>query len=629
MPPEAPLPDSVTNHPWPSWPLADADHLLVTGRQMAQLENQLFASGLPVQALMEKAALGMARRLLAAPPAAALVLVGPGHNGGDALVVARELHLARVPVRLWSPFERHKPLTDAHLRHARWLGIPLLEGEPDPAAGALWIDGVFGVGQERPIPESMADLFRRRQQLRPEALVAIDVPTGLCSDSGRLLGSGAARARTTYCLGLLKQGLVQDAALAWVGQLERIDLGLPDAQLAPLAASQPRALGARDSASAPWPCLDRAAGKYGRGRLLVVAGSPCYPGAAQLCLLGASASGCGSVKALVPEAIAAGLWASQPHVVQLDPTALAQAGALDRFDAVVFGPGLGPGQAGPEEGQLWLSLQGFGGLLLLDADGLNRLAGLAGGPIQAGGHGDGDLKQLEAGPIAWLRQRRGPTWLTPHEAEFERLFPELAGREPLEAAAAAAAASGTTVLLKGAHSVIASADGRRWQLVDTCAAAARAGLGDVLAGYAAGRGAMAVAALRAVAAEQADPSDRPISAEQALSAERLLPTDRVMAAQRAEAATRAMASGRAGAAVKPGENAAALRLDGALLAAAALNHGLAGKAAWRQGGPGGATPMAVAAALAQESFQQSAEICSESDAVMAQPSSLSTNQSQC
>ena len=557
---EVPLPDPVASSPWPTWPPADANHLLVTGAQMAELESQLFASGLPVEALMEKAALAIARRLLATPPAAALVLVGPGHNGGDGLVVARELHLAGVPVRLWTPFERPKPLTSAQLRHCRWLGIPVLEGEPDPSDQSLWIDGLFGVGQQRPIDDSLASLLTRRHQERPGALVAIDVPTGLCSDSGRLMGSTAARARSTYCLGLFKQGLVQDAALAWVGQLERIDLGLPTALLAPLAASQPLALGAADGATAPWPPLEPAAGKYGRGRLLVVAGSPSYPGAAQLCLQGASASGCGSLKALVPEAGAPGLWASQPHVVLLDAAALEPPRALERFDAVVFGPGLGAGkgQADPSQQQLWDQLQGFRGLLLLDADGLNRLAELGQG--------------LESGASQWLRQRQGPTWLTPHRAEFARLFPDLAGLAPLKAAAAAAQASTATVLLKGAHSVIATADGRRWQLAETCPGAARAGLGDVLAGYAAGRGAMAVAAQRAVAAERAAAGNQPVAAN-----------------QRHQAAP-------------------ALRLDGALLAAAALNHALAGCQAHRRGGPGGATPMAVAAALATQSVDQSAQI---------------------
>ena len=584
MPLEAPLPDPAASSPPPCWPRADADHLLVTGGQMAALESQLFASGLPVEALMEKAALAIARQLLARPPAAALVLVGPGHNGGDGLVVARELHLAGVPVRLWTPFERAKPLTSAHLRHCRWLGIPLLEAEPDPNDGALWIDGLFGIGQQRPIEDSLARLLTRRHQGRPGALVAIDVPTGLCSDSGRLVGGGAARARTTYCLGLLKQGLVQDTALAWVGQLERIDLGLPASQLVPLVASQPLALGAADGATAPWPELDPAAGKYGRGRLLVLAGSPRYPGAAELCLQGASASGCGSLKALVDKAGAPGLGASQPHVVPLDPAILEAPRALERFDALVVGPGLGANQrlADPSQQQIWDQLQGFGGLLLLDADGLNRLA---------------DLSQAR-GTAAnqWLRQRQGPTWLTPHGAEFARLFPDLAGLPPLEAAAAAAHASAASVLLKGAHSVIAAADGRRWQLVETCPGAARAGLGDVLAGYAAGRGAMAVAAQRHFAAQQHVAAERQIAAEQHVAADRAVSSEWTWAAGSAGAGNQALAPN------PPGQSAATLQVDGALLAAAALNHALAGIQARRLGGPGGATPMAVAAALAQESF---------------------------
>ncbi|PHX87611.1 MAG: hypothetical protein CK536_04965 [Synechococcus sp. Baikal-G1] len=195
---------------------------------------------------------------------------------------------------------------------------------------------------------------------------------------------------------------------------------------------------------------------------------------------------------------------------------------------------------------------------MLDADGLNRLAELGQG--------------LESGASQWLRQRQGPTWLTPHRAEFARLFPDLAGLAPLKAAAAAAQASTATVLLKGAHSVIATADGRRWQLAETCPGAARAGLGDVLAGYAAGRGAMAVAAQRAVAAERAAAGNQPVAANQRHQAP------------------------------------PALRLDGALLAAAALNHALAGCQAHRRGGPGGATPMAVAAALATQSVDQSAQI---------------------
>lgn len=477
------------------WPPRDAEHLLVSGEQMAALEQQLFASGLPVEALMEKAALALSRALRrhhggVLERHGAVVLVGPGHNGGDGLVVARELHLAGLAVAIWSPFERHKPLTASHLRHTHWLGVQELQAPPDPAGPALWIDALLGIGQRRPPDGALQELFRERARQRPGRLVAIDVPTGLCADSGRCLGEAAAQASHTYTLGLRKSGLVQDDALRWVGALRRIDLALAPALLTGLPAAQPLGLAPADLATAPWPALDPAAAKYGRGRLLVVAGSARYRGAAALALEGASAAGCGSLRAALPACLAEGLWSTQPHVVVSQALAcddqghlaLAQLGEaeLDRLDAVLVGPGLGA-TVGPDgdgvgagEAQAWQRLQAFTGLLVLDADGLNRLAAL--------------------GADDWLRERGGPTWITPHRGEFNRLFPQWGEAPALEAAAAAAGLSGAAVLLKGARSVVAASDGRRWQLLEAAPAAARAGLGDVLAGYGAAIGAMALAA---------------------------------------------------------------------------------------------------------------------------------------
>ena len=530
----------------PSWPPADGDHVLVSGTTMAAIEQELFASGLPVEALMEKAALAVSRRLQRRPDRdghdGLLVLVGPGHNGGDGLVVAREWHLAGGRVRIWCPFERRRPLTDAHLRHARWLGIPLLEAPPDPTDAALWVDALFGLGQHRPAGEAIETLLRDRQRRRPGALVAIDVPTGLDADDGELLGTVAATASTTYSIGLIKRGLVQDAALRWVGRLERVCLGLPSALLGQTAADLLLGLSAVDRASAPWPVPDPAAGKYERGRLLVLAGSRRFRGAAHLALAGATASGCGSLRAAPPRDIAPQLWQVHPHVV-LEPglgatpaggLALGDLGEgwLNRLDAVLLGPGLGGlGNAGEpvpaaieaRERRRWQELGAFEGLLVLDADGLNRLAAAMG--------------------IDWIQGRRGPTWITPHEGEFRRLFPDLAPLPRPEAALAAARRCGASVLLKGARSVVAAPDGRRWQLLSACPDAARAGLGDVLAGYAAGRGAMALAA--------------------------------------------GLAPDRA-----PGA-------DGAWLAAAALDHAVAGHQCRQLRGAGGVTPFAVAEALAQ------------------------------
>ena len=137
---------------------------------------------------------------------------------------------------------------------------------------------------------------------------------------------------------------------------------------------------------------------------------------------------------------------------------------------MVLGPGIGQH---PGEDRIWEQLQTFPGLLVLDADGLNRLA--------------------QRPAVPWLQGRRGPTWLTPHSGEFQRLFPDLSERPPLEACSAAAEQSGCAVLLKGARSVIADPAGARWQLSGACPAAARAGLGDVLAGFAGGLGALALA----------------------------------------------------------------------------------------------------------------------------------------
>ena len=462
---------------------------------MAALEEELFAGGLPVESLMEKAALALSRWLLEREAAllssqGVLVLVGPGHNGGDGLVVARELHLAGLPVTIWSPFERHKALTARHLEHARWLGIPQQPEPPDPSQPALWIDALFGIGQQRAPAEPLQELLAARQASRPGRLLAIDVPTGLCADTGSCLGRTAAQARVTLCIGLIKQGLVQDQALQWVGRLERLDLGLPQVLLDALPPLQPLGLRPVDLAAAPWPQPAAAAAKYGRGRLLVVAGSPRYPGAAALALGGASASGCGSLQAALAESVAGNLMPTLPHVVLRrhlpgDPDGHLQLGELtaadlDRLDAVLLGPGIGP-MAGDREGngpeeQVWSRLQRLTSLLVIDADGLNRLA------------------QRPEGADTWLRQRQGPTWITPHAGEFARLFPPLAALPPLEAAREAAHATGSCVLLKGAHSVIAAPDQRCWQLGQTSAWAARAGLGDVLAGYATGLGALGLAA---------------------------------------------------------------------------------------------------------------------------------------
>ena len=438
---------------------------------MAAVEQSLFDSGMPVAALMEKVGLAMAAWLLARRDLlrhGVVVLVGPGHNGGDGLVVARELHLAGLAVSLWCPLPIRKPLTAEHLRHGEWLGLRRLAQEPDPGGAALWVDAVFGLGQSRPLPAALEDLFRRRQQMRPGALISLDVPSGLCTDRGIVLGEQAASASATLSVGWLKRGLCLDPARPWVGALVRMDLGLSPAVMGEAAAVLPRRLPVAEARTAPFPPLSPTAMKYERGRCLVVAGSDRYPGAAHLALRGAMASGCGSVQAVVPPRLQSSLWQVLPEVMQLDDGLIPE-----RLDAVLIGPGLG------EPIHWWNQwseqLRGVAGLLVLDADGINGLA---------------------ANPEGWrwLSQRQGPTWLTPHAAEFARLFPDCAEGDVLERAIAAARCSRCCILLKGAHSVLADPSGAAVVLTDTAPHAARTGLGDLLAGFVTGWGAQAVAA---------------------------------------------------------------------------------------------------------------------------------------
>ncbi len=468
------------------WPDFDVEHLLVSSEQMSCLEEALLSGGMPVSSLMEKVGQGMVSWLEKQPfliEKGVQVLVGPGHNGGDGLVVARELHLRGINLEIWCPFPIKAALTKQHLEYCLWLGIRQLDQPPDVSSEALWIDAIFGLGQVRPLPVFIANLFKARENSQPGKLVSLDVPTGICSDSGKTLSSGAAVALATLTVGLKKQGLVQDLAIKNVGKLKTIEIGLPKALLNTLPKTQPRLILSSDLASSPWPQIDPDAMKYQRGRVLIIAGSDRYKGAAYLALRGVMASGAGSVSGFFPEKIASDLWKVIPEVVVqgslssssecfLELGQLLSEFDFSRVDAILIGPGLGNFE---KCFSFWEKpLRNFKGLVVLDADAINQIADSSQG-------------------YKWLAKREGPTWLTPHLEEFYRLFPSIDTSNKLKAASEAAKITGTGVLFKGAHSLVASPKGEIWQLEDTFHWSARCGFGDLLAGFSVGLGAIGVA----------------------------------------------------------------------------------------------------------------------------------------
>ncbi len=463
-------------------PNADAENLIVSSSQMKGIEEKLFSCGMPVEALMEKVGLSMKNWLLANPRLlenGVIVLVGPGHNGGDGLVLARELYLSGIKVSLWCPIPIKRDLVANHFEYCISIGIDALKSPPDFLSNELWIEALFGIGQTKEIPEDIGLLLKNREQSNPGKLIALDVPAGICSDTGKKLGIAAAKATYTLAVGLAKIGLLQDIALPYVGTLVRIDIGIPKVFLN-FPEKVPLKISLDDIESFDFPRSPPNASKYQRGRVLLITGSEKYKGASLLALEGAIASGVGSIQSVLPANISNTIWPMVPEVVFQNSFCNSRTNDInlkkcldqinfERIDSLLIGPGLGLGDEDWVDSAV--NLEKFPGLLVLDADGLNRIS-------------------LSSDGWRWLDKREGPTWITPHMHEFCRLFPEIDVSFPVKAAALASAKTGVGVLLKGAHSVIAIPDGSIWQLVNTSNFVSRAGLGDVLAGFAAGIGAM-------------------------------------------------------------------------------------------------------------------------------------------
>lgn len=449
---------------------------------MRQIEERVFAAGMPVAALMEKVAGLISRRVQVLYPQPLKphvgVLVGPGHNGGDALVVARELHFQGYEVVIHCPFSKLKDLTGEHARYCRSLGIPFVERSTLQTCDWL-IDGLFGFGLERSLEGDIAETVNQMNQW-PQPVVSIDLPSGLHTDTGQVLGA-AIRSTRTLCLGLWKQGLLQEHALESIGAAELIDFDLPLVDVLAVLGDPPAVQRVTPQVALSLLPLTRPASthKYKMGHLLLVCGSRRYAGGAILTGLGARASGVGMLSIAVPASLKPILTAQLPEALVVDCPET-EAGAIAQFpqgldlsayDTIACGPGLTMAATTVVQQVLADDYP-----LVLDADGLNILA--------------------QQGTIPTLQKRKAATVLTPHLGEFKRLFPDIA--DPMQcrvmATQTAATQSGAVVLLKGARVTIANPEGTVCINPDSTAALARGGSGDVLTGLMGGLLAQAVAA---------------------------------------------------------------------------------------------------------------------------------------
>jgi NAD(P)H-hydrate epimerase len=349
----------------------------------------------------------------------------------------------------------------------------------------LVIDAVLGSGRLRPLEGEIAETFERLKARRAP-LFSIDLPTGVDADSGTV-DPHASGADVTFALGFSKVGIHTLPGSTYAGVVEVLDIGLePNAgDLLSIELLTP------DWAQSHLPPRPASSNKGTFGRVMVVAGSRNFMGAATLCCIGALRAGAGLVTLAAIDEVRAATASRLPEVTYLplpeDEGCIAEAAGsviareMGRYSALIIGPGLGqePGPGALVRGLL--ALPEIAALpVVVDADALNALARWKG----------------------WDREIKARAVLTPHPGELSRLtgesVPDLQG-ERLEAARRYAKAWNQTLVLKGAHTIISNVTG--YALVSPFATAtlAAAGTGDVLAGVIAGLIAQGVAAWDAAA----------------------------------------------------------------------------------------------------------------------------------
>ena len=461
---------------------------LVTAAQMRAIEKAAIDSGAVTGgALMERAGRAVVDAIfahwpkLAEVPGRAIVLCGPGNNGGDGYVIARLLQEWGWEVAVFAWGNPAQLSGDAAVQYARWAAMGIIQplpvaALPDPRGGVI-VDALFGTGLTRGLAPDLVQAMLTPlggQAFDQWHRVAVDIPSGLCADSGRVLVNAAGqaagfRADLTVTFHAQKPGHLLDRGADFCGHVVVGDIGLD---------RQGRA-GQGDVALVGPPLAGEIAKqgghKYDHGHALMLSGGQGCSGAARLAARGALRIGAGLVTVAAPAAAMAECAAQLTAIMlrQCDgDTDLAALLDDGRIGALCLGPGLGQGRARDLVPVALASGRG----VVLDADALSAYAGQ---------------------PDALFSMLHHDTILTPHDGEFARLFPDLAemlarpaARGPafskIDATRAAAKRAGCIVLLKGRDTVIADPAG---DCVVHAAIGPRAvpwlataGAGDVLAG---------------------------------------------------------------------------------------------------------------------------------------------------
>ena len=461
---------------------------VVTVSQMQALESASERAGVSTDTLMENAGLACAHFIRQHMGGAAgrkvLLLIGPGNNGADGLVIAR--HLRRWGADVCCYIVRGRPDHDPKMRDALRYGVEVMTSGDDPgllrlthelATSPVVVDAILGAGRYRPLEGTAGEVVRlvnrRKGRGTAGAVVSVDLPTGVNPDTGAA-DDNAILADVTLALCCPKVGIANFPGAAHAGRIVGVEIGLPDQAFDGI--DLPVEWMTDNSAASLVPGRPPDSHKGSYGHLLIIAGSRNFVGASVLAAMGAHRSGAGLVTLAAPQSaypMAAAKLTETIHLPlpedadgRISP--IAADAILDRiasYSALAVGCGLGRSAATA----LFIERLLLGGPgaptlpTVIDADGLNNLADCA----------------------DWVGRFQANAVLTPHPGEMSTLTGKSTSdvqADRISVATRAAKGWGQTVLLKGAHSVVAGAAGNSCILPFANPALAAGGTGDVLTG---------------------------------------------------------------------------------------------------------------------------------------------------
>ena len=459
--------------------------VLTAARMKACDSYTIDTLGIPSQALMERAAREAVAFLLERvdlyPDGKVLLLCGSGNNGGDGFAMGRFLTDGsmggkREAVILYTgrlnpdgtPDEtRMSEECGRQYRLAREAGIPIRSAADvtsELAEAAVIVDAIFGIGLDRPITGELASLLSAVAESHLPVL-AVDIPSGIHADTGAVMGV-ALPARATVTMQALKAGLLRYPGADFCGEISVAELGI---DLTP--AETPYA-SLSDEALLRWvlPPRGRRSHKGTYGTVTLLCGSEGMSGAAVLATKAALRSGVGLARVLTPACNRVVLQTSVPEAIVSVYDKPQELTEYARADALVLGCGLGTSELSREALREVLDACPRDGSVpaVLDADGLNLLA-----------------KEPALWETSLLTAPDRQAVITPHPAEMSRLsglsVAEILSN-PVSVAVDFARKRGVTVVLKDAHTVIASPEGQIFICAAGNAGMAKGGSGDALAG---------------------------------------------------------------------------------------------------------------------------------------------------